>query len=85
MISFYSNTKNIFLVAKNLNDIQNAISRHFTQKSIDFYPSGNENLLIRWQKFDDIKYQIYKFKKSINSKNTIKININEVTTKFGVK
>ncbi|XP_043496419.1 histone-lysine N-methyltransferase SETMAR-like [Polistes fuscatus] len=33
----------------NLDDIQNAISRYFAEKPINFYRSGIENLLTRWQ------------------------------------
>jgi len=40
-------------VAKNLDDVQNAISRYFAQKPIDFYRSGIENLHTRWQKIVD--------------------------------
>lgn len=38
---------------ENLDDIQNALSRHFAQKPIDFYRSGIENLHTRWQKVVD--------------------------------
>ncbi|CAK9820120.1 Histone-lysine N-methyltransferase SETMAR [Anthophora quadrimaculata] len=38
---------------ENLDDIKNAISRYFTQKPIDFYQSGIENLHTRWQKVVD--------------------------------
>ncbi|XP_043498446.1 histone-lysine N-methyltransferase SETMAR-like [Polistes fuscatus] len=37
----------------NLDDIQNAISRYFAEKPINFYRSGIENLLTRWQKVID--------------------------------
>ncbi|GFS68055.1 histone-lysine N-methyltransferase SETMAR [Trichonephila clavipes] len=35
---------------QNLDDMKNTISRYFTEKPIDFYRSGIENLPIRWQK-----------------------------------
>ncbi|XP_035725548.1 histone-lysine N-methyltransferase SETMAR-like [Vespa mandarinia] len=35
---------------ENLDDVQNVISRYFTEKPIDFYRSGIENLHIIWQK-----------------------------------
>ncbi|XP_035734903.1 histone-lysine N-methyltransferase SETMAR-like [Vespa mandarinia] len=38
---------------ENLDDVQNAISRYFTQKPIDFYRSSIENLHTRWQKVID--------------------------------
>ncbi|XP_047364411.1 histone-lysine N-methyltransferase SETMAR-like [Vespa velutina] len=38
---------------ENLGDVENAISSYFTQKPIDFYRSGIENLHIRWQKVVD--------------------------------
>ncbi|KZC14201.1 Histone-lysine N-methyltransferase SETMAR [Dufourea novaeangliae] len=38
---------------ENLDDIQNALSRYFAQKPIDFYRSGIENLHTRWQKVVD--------------------------------
>lgn len=33
----------------NLYDVQNAISRYFTENPIDFYRSGIENLRTGWQ------------------------------------
>jgi len=38
---------------ENLDDIQNAISRYFAKKSIDFYRAGIENLHTRWQEVED--------------------------------
>ena len=38
---------------KNLDDVQNVISRYFVLKPIDFYRSGIENLHTRWQKVVD--------------------------------
>ncbi|GFW57475.1 histone-lysine N-methyltransferase SETMAR [Trichonephila clavipes] len=35
---------------QNLDDMKNALSRYFTEKPIDFYRSGIENLHTRWQK-----------------------------------
>ncbi|GFW78835.1 histone-lysine N-methyltransferase SETMAR [Trichonephila clavipes] len=35
---------------QNLDGMKNATSRYFTEKPIDFYRSGIENLHTRWQK-----------------------------------
>ncbi|GFV48121.1 histone-lysine N-methyltransferase SETMAR [Trichonephila clavipes] len=45
MQHFFTNKK-----FQNLDDMKNAISRYFTEKPIDFYRSGIENLHSRWQK-----------------------------------